>query len=315
MTPDLSSDPAIAPTAAVAAASPTPGAILAAHRKEAGLSLEEVAGELKLSRRQIEALEADDYGALPGNTFVRGFVRNYARFLKIDAQPLVQYLERHLPVEPQQAALPRIHDDAMPILRPGGARGAPPFLLWVLAGMVLAGLVVGGFWLLQRNGYQPELTLSTPPAIELPAPIPSPAPALADAAPTSVAPTPASADGPTLAPSPAALPTPAASPVPTTVPAAPTPVPSTVPSPTPAPAAAGDIRILARQDSWVSITDASGKRLLGELVLAGQTRTVGGTPPYRLRIGNGPNTELYYKGKLTDLAPYTKVDVANLELN
>lgn len=313
MTPDLSSDPAIAP-AASAATSPTPGAILAAHRKEAGLTLEEVAGELKLSRRQIEALEADDYGALPGNTFVRGFVRNYARFLKIDAQPLVQYLERHLPAEPQQAALPRIHDDAMPILRPGGARGMPPFLLWVLAGIVLAGLVVGGFWLLQRNGYQPELTLSTPPAIELPAPAPvapTPIPALADAAPadSAVAPTPAAADLPT------AVPMPAASPVPTIAPAAPTPAPSAAPSPTPAPVAAGDVRVVARQDSWISITDASGKRLLGELVLAGQTRTVGGTPPYRVRIGNGPNTELYYKGKLTDLAPYTKVDVANLELN
>ena len=36
---------------------------------------------MQQSARQVQALEADDYAMLPGRTFVRGFLRNYARLL------------------------------------------------------------------------------------------------------------------------------------------------------------------------------------------------------------------------------------------
>ncbi len=75
------------------------------------------------------------------------------------------------------------------------------------------------------------------------------------------------------------------------------------------------IRVVAKQESWVQITDATGQRLVNELIPAGQARVADGKPPYQVRIGNGRQTELYYKGKVTDLGPYIKVDVANLELN
>ena len=58
---------------------------LRAAREAAGLSLDEVAQQLKLAPRQVRALEEDDFGVLPGRTFVRGFVRNYARLLNLDA--------------------------------------------------------------------------------------------------------------------------------------------------------------------------------------------------------------------------------------
>ncbi len=66
-----------------------PGAILAAKRKADGIAEEQIASRLKMTLRQLRALEADDYDALHGIAISRGFVRAYARVLKIDPEPLV----------------------------------------------------------------------------------------------------------------------------------------------------------------------------------------------------------------------------------
>jgi cytoskeleton protein RodZ len=69
-----------------------PGARLRAAREAAGLSLDQVAQQLKLAPRQVKALEDESFGELPGRTFSRGFVRNYARLLHLDAQDLLEHL-------------------------------------------------------------------------------------------------------------------------------------------------------------------------------------------------------------------------------
>lgn len=58
--------------------------LLRTEREARGLSIAEVAQHLKLTPRQVEAMEAGDLAHLPGPAFARGFVRNYARFLHID---------------------------------------------------------------------------------------------------------------------------------------------------------------------------------------------------------------------------------------
>src|SRR5690606_29886115 len=62
------------------------GAALARAREEQGLALADVAQQLKLAPRQIEALEQERFGALPGPTIARGMLRNYARLLKLDPE-------------------------------------------------------------------------------------------------------------------------------------------------------------------------------------------------------------------------------------
>ncbi|MGQ5521901.1 RodZ domain-containing protein [Chitinimonas sp. PSY-7] len=316
---------------------PTTGAILASHRRELGLSVEDVSAKLKLSCRQIEALETDRYDALPGNTFVRGFVRNYARLLQIDAQPLIHYLDTHLPVEPPQSALPRLQNEVLPTLRPVGSMDRPAFFLAMAGSLVLVLLVVGGFWYMRNFGSDPVLTL---PAGNSPAPLVASGPsATSSVQPELVINATAKETGkPTVLPEGQISVVPA----PATSPAVPPPsaailpnTPSTVASSSavpvigkpeaplaavPVPSAPilqpkGEIRIVAKAESWVQITDSTGRRLINELIPAGQVRAADGKPPYQVRIGNGRQTELYYKGKVTDLAPYIKVDVANLELN
>ncbi|MGH8727677.1 MAG: helix-turn-helix domain-containing protein [Burkholderiales bacterium] len=87
----------------------SPGQILAAARKRQNLSLADVTRQLRLSERQLRALEADAYGELPGATFVRGFIRNYARLLRLDPEPLLRALEPSPPpvVESPHEAAPK----------------------------------------------------------------------------------------------------------------------------------------------------------------------------------------------------------------
>ena len=44
----------------------------------------------KIRTRYLEALEQDDYEVIPGATFVKAYLRNYATFLRLDADALVE---------------------------------------------------------------------------------------------------------------------------------------------------------------------------------------------------------------------------------
>ena len=65
------------------------GGALRTARESQGLSVQEIASRLRLGPKQIEAMEADNFAVLPEPTIVRGFIRNYAKQLKINAQPLL----------------------------------------------------------------------------------------------------------------------------------------------------------------------------------------------------------------------------------
>ena len=82
---------AVADTAGNAAPR-TLGQALAVERERQGLSRADVAQRLHMSAYQVEALESGDYKRLPQGTFLRGFVRNYAKVLGIASDPLLELL-------------------------------------------------------------------------------------------------------------------------------------------------------------------------------------------------------------------------------
>src|SRR5471032_842319 len=86
------SAPAAVHDALFARAEPLPTDAYAARRAELGLSLEDVANQLKFSPRLIEALEAGEFDKLPGGTFARGMLRSYAKLLKLDPAPILAQL-------------------------------------------------------------------------------------------------------------------------------------------------------------------------------------------------------------------------------
>jgi cytoskeletal protein RodZ len=66
------------------------GLILREAREEKGLTVEEVQAITRINARYLVALEEGDYSALPTAVHVRGFLRNYARFLELQPEPLLE---------------------------------------------------------------------------------------------------------------------------------------------------------------------------------------------------------------------------------
>jgi cytoskeleton protein RodZ len=154
-------------------APPGPGAVLRAERESRGYSIDDVAEALKLAPRQVEAIEADDFDALRGQTFARGFVKNYARLLQLDPEPLVARIQSSAP--PMRVAIePRSNARTeMPIA--GGSQG--PVVaggLAVLALVVVAVAGTAGDWLSPRatDAKNPAAPLAAPAvsATSFPAP-------------------------------------------------------------------------------------------------------------------------------------------------
>jgi len=129
----------------------TPGAQLKAQREALGLSVEQIADQLKLAPRQVVALEAGDYASLPNMAVTRGFVRAYAKVVRIDATPLVAMIEVRSPTSPEVSP-PRkeiaatFSDTRMPLMKSRNSHTGA----WVLGGVAVV-VVVGGIFLYQSG--------------------------------------------------------------------------------------------------------------------------------------------------------------------
>ena len=107
-----------------------PGQRLKAERTSQGLTEEDVCARLRLSRNYLRALEEDDYERLPEATFIKGYLRNYARLLGLPAEELVAafvHLQRDAQPEEQQA------QQGEQVVEPMAGVG-PGFPAWMWAG-------------------------------------------------------------------------------------------------------------------------------------------------------------------------------------
>jgi cytoskeleton protein RodZ len=67
-------------------------------------------------------------------------------------------------------------------------------------------------------------------------------------------------------------------------------------------------------DSWVDVRDSAGKRLIYRMVKSGDRRLVSGVPPFKITLGNAPQTQLSRNGETVDLNTYTRGNVAKFSL-
>jgi cytoskeleton protein RodZ len=287
---------------------PSLGQLFADARERQGLSRTEIAQRLHMSAWQVEALEACDYARLPQGTFLRGFVRNYAKILAIDPDKMLEQLAESAPRGPA----PRIVVPSQNIrFDPIGDRLSNPYVkAAMLAVVALAmGFAVMYWWLFIRP---------TPPA-------------------STLGPSPAQARGNGAQPRPQNL---AAAPVPPPDPVvvrnAPSepmkaeeraPVPAKAPEPVKAAEAkaapkAEERKVRAEEstqprlklrfkgESWVEVKDRSGRVLLSKLNAPGSEAEVSGRPPFDVVIGNAPDVQVLYNDREFPLEPHTKVAVA-----
>jgi cytoskeleton protein RodZ len=265
------------------------GEVLARARAALGLTISDVALQLKFAPRQIEALEQERFELLPPGTFSRGMVRAYARLLKLDAEPLVQRIAGRVAVPDNANAVAAAR---RPIPITDSARRSN----LVYAGLSLAvlGVIAAVLFEWQRErasaGRMEFVAAARAPHQSAQAPILPPQAEQRVASLNTVAP-------------PNTTPLTESNPVQATVPGA-------------RRTADGKRRISMKfeRESWVEIKDVGGKTLISQLNPAGSEQAVEGRPPFEVIIGNAQHVRLSYDDRPVDLAPHVKVEVARFTL-
>lgn len=288
------------------------GKALAEARQAQGLALDDVAQHLKFMTRQIEALEAERFESLPGPTIARGMVRTYARFLKLDPEPLLNSMIGRVDTRDATPQLAARFGQPVPF-SDSGKRSTVLYLGLSVVVLALAGGMVYE-WRHERTLPEFIAAIRAPADAERSAPQPAPQPASQAAA--QVVPQTA----PKIAPKTSALPAQTADPAPL---AAVRPEMAAAPrSPLAAaivaaePKSTGPNRLVLRfeEEAWAEVTDSAGRQLISSLNPAGSERVVRGRPPFILVIGNAQHVKVSYNDRAIDLQPHVKVEVARFTL-
>lgn len=342
----LESPLARAPEVGVPAAPADTMEHLIAARKARGMSVSEVAAKLGMSNRQIDALERQDWAALPGHAFVRGALRSYAKAVGVEVEPLLRALGDQV-IAPELRGTDRL-DTAM--ARSGAfartADGSTARLLWIALGIfavIAMGVYFGNAFDIGGDGSRreadtPVARTGASPGTARPgtgststatASSNSPAPTVASSAPSPSATGSGSGTAGTLATggpgSPAAIAAVTGS-APSTLASAATPSETQASNAAAEAARAkaeaavaavpdGGLRFRFGRESWVEIRGPGNKVLLTGLQPAGSTKDVPGPGPFTLVVGNADHVVLERGGKPVDLAPSrARSGVARLKL-
>ena len=261
-----------------------PGSLLLAQRETLELSLQHVADELNLTMHYVKALESDSYDKLPGDVFVKGYIRSYARLLGLDPEQMLDIYREfttHKLARKEEAikryARRRMDKNRPWIIFSGVAFVVVAILLWLLstgnesgAPVAASGLGAGG----AVGGIDAMPVFDTGSAAD-----PS---AVSDAGASSSA-------GEILAETAVG-----------TVEEA-----STVTLPWP-----GDDRLQINfvEDSGVEIEHRGGEEAYREVQLAGEQLTVHGSAPFSVVLDNAAGVTLIFNGRQIDFSSNIKAD-------
>ena len=327
------------------------GSTLRQERERLGMSVHDIAERIKFAPKQVEALEANDFAHLPQATFLRGFVRSYARVLQLDEVALIAALPFD---KPKQAAN---RTQTVNVAFPNKLMRQRINLLWL--GGALGVVVVLALFLALHQG---EPVAKTGVAILEPVPLPAADVAVSAVVNTETGPANISENAPgkaepitvvespkEVAPPPKVVepvkkpqpvPPPALVKKPEPVEAAEqrkTPEPdmnrmavisAPAPEATSGPAATASpglpLEVLMRRPlhfvfadaMFAEVIDVNGSVLLSRDVPRGAEKWIGGPgrAPYRISISKPGKARLYYKGKEIDLSIYPPAEMAHLKV-
>lgn len=289
------------PIAGGEGAAMAPGERLAQARQSQNLTTAEVARQLKLSVWQVEALEAGLYRRLPGPIFVRGFIRNYARLVKLDSDELLRAARDSILLTPSRPEVPSSQNIPFP------TRAASR---WPAVGMAVIVVVVGAlvgyefYWNETDTAVTPPNKAAVPSVAVQAKPIPSPAKPEADRISQQIA-------GDPRVDLPGTGTAAAMARRDETQAAATSPLAELDRLPKPG---ERQVSLVFGGESWVEIRDRNERIIFSQLNRPGTRQFVFGLPPFSIVVGNAHDVQLTYDERPVDLAPYTKIDVARLIL-
>ncbi|MEC9673880.1 cytoskeleton protein RodZ [Escherichia marmotae] len=316
----------------------TTGARLRNAREQIGLSQQAVAERLCLKVSTVRDIEEDKAPADLASTFLRGYIRSYARLVHIPEEELLPGLEKQAPLRAAKVA-------PMQSFSLGKRRKKRDGWLMTFTWLVLFVVIglSGAWWWQDHKAQQEEITTmadqstaelnnnqsqsvpldtatdqnsttTSPSAAETtvtntqaPA-VTTPVPAVDPQQNAVVPPSQANVDT-------AATTTPAA-PVATTTPDAAAPLPTDQAAVTTLAADPNALVMNFTADCWLEVTDATGKKLFSGMQRKGGNLNLAGQAPYKLKIGAPAAVQIQYQGKPVDLSRFIRTNqVARLTLN
>lgn len=286
-----------------------PGQLLRNAREQLGWTREQVASRIHLRLTLIAAIEADTYDKHTSHTFIRGYLRAYAKLVGIPEETILAAYEKLGLTPPDNIDMQSFSRRS----RQQANDSRLKVVTWLVI-LVLIGLSVAWWWqsTARRSAGDDALaatemsaTVNTPeanvaPAVEVAAPV---LPAASDAVSTQVVVSGATATLPVVA-------TDASAAVPTDVSGA----VSTAESTTTEPAKAPQLKMSFTADCWLDVKDANGKTLFSGLKKANDELVLEGPEPLRFIIGAPMAVNLEYQGKSFDMSRYNNGRTARFSL-
>jgi cytoskeleton protein RodZ len=277
------------------------GEILRRERLKRNLELGQIAQELKISSRFLEAIEAGQLDKLPGGVFTKSFTLQYARLLGLDEEEIAGQLQRTLeppPDVPAPVEAPKPADSAIRVPRVeewkaiGESRFRWSSSLSAAALVLVVMLACSGLYAWWQHTRRPVPAHESPPVAAVQ---PAPPPAPVEIPPS---PTPQPSTAPTATQPPSEAPAPASS---TAQPAPPGPQGTPPPVPVASasasiPNAAVRVELTADEPVWV-LARSDGKYLFSGTLSAKESRTFEATSTVLLRLGNAGGVTITLNGK------------------
>jgi len=270
------------------------GEWLRQRREELGISLSQAEVETRIRARYLEALEAEEFQALPDPLVGRGFLRNYAAYLGLDPQEALDRYARQVAPPQPEATVDRENSPftggpfrpvplhAMPVRRSSRR-------VWLAA--VAIGLLVAGALLLWQE--YPSLSTYVANLVARRQPTPTLAPTQPATRPPAATPTATASAVETAAPV-------TATPEQTTPTLTPTFTPTFTPSPSPTPSppvyTGIFLELVFTDTSWIQVTVDGVRQFQGELG-EGTYRSWYGEERIELRLGNAGAVEVTVNGQ------------------
>ena len=244
-------------------------------REDRGLSVAQVATDLNLLDASINGLESADYSSIKSDVFVRGYIRTYGSYLKLDVNVLIgQYdAKAKAKAKAKAEAVVEEQDDDSSVNA-----------IFVLMAIIVVGLLVWSIWpssdlVIVNDGSNSDQQVTVENAEVL----------------TKFEP-PLETDitAPELQPTGITIDTPISD------------------NGSSSNAAGNELLLRFVEECWVEVRDNAGRLLLADLKNAGDEVTLLGQPPYKAVIGNAAAIEVFYAGKAIKIVGRGESNIAKL---
>ena len=137
------------------------GDALVAARRQQGVALADAAAETRVREAYLAALEAEDFAALGGDVYVKGFLRSYARFLRLDPEPLIAAYRHHYERHHHDEISSLAHQPVAPL-----PTERSPALVVGIGVALIALVVLGVIGLLSGREEDPDSSSAAPQEVE-----------------------------------------------------------------------------------------------------------------------------------------------------